>query len=329
MCFLVLLGSTLWASDFQNWNGQSGQAGLFFIDAFSGPRQQSLGGAGGSLTTTDPLVVLINPATVDSTSFRHHFSAAGETGGLKRELGLIAWNFKSGANLYQATFAFDRNHPIEGLDENGVQTGKDYRVFSQVIQLSAVQNFSLFRFGASAKFIQDHLSDDPGDQDAMGAGLDWGIVWNSPSPRVGFGFSVLNLGRQFRAYTTSGVDDLALNTRVRFSGHVRPSSVRGMTILLDADFPRYSPPIAHIGAEYLHKNWLALRGGLERPLSNIKGTLQSVFSGEEPDNLADPGWAYGNIGFGVRWARFTLDYALVLMRYEIGQVHKVSLRSGF
>lgn len=328
-CLILLVGSSLWAEDFRNWRENTGQAGLFFSEGFRGPRQQAMGGTGSSLLTKDPFAVLANPATVDSTAFRHHFAAAGETGGLDQETGLLAWNFSNDKSLYQATFAFIQNHSIEGVDEQGEVTGKNYQPFSQVIQLSTMRTFSTFRFGASLKWIQDHLSDDPGDQDAMGLGLDWGLVWNSPSPRIGFGFSVLNVGRQFRAYTEDGKNDYALNTRIRAGTHIRPSAVRGLVVLIDAEFPRFSPPYAQLGIEYQPNAILTLRSGLERPMANIKGTLDGLFTGEESENVADPGWAYGNIGFGVRWSKISLDYALVLMRYEVGQIHKISLRSGF
>lgn len=328
-CLFILLGSSLWAADFRNWRENSGQGGLFFAEGFRGPRQQAMGGTGSSLLTKDPFAVLANPATVDSTTFRHHFAAAGETGGLDQEAGLLAWNFSKDKNLFQATFAFIQNHAIEGLNEQGELTGTNYKPFSQVIQFSTMRNFSSFRFGASLKWIQDHLSDDPGDQDAMGLGLDWGLVWNSPSPRIGFGVSVLNLGRQFRAYTDDGKNDYALNTRVRAGTHLRPSAVRGLVILIDAEIPRYSQPYAQLGLEYQPNAILTLRGGLERPMANILGTLDGLIEGDESETLADPGSAYGNFGFGVRWSKVSLDYALVLMRYEVGQIHKISLRSGF
>lgn len=329
LAILLSLPASFWAADFRNWNEHTGQAGLIFIEAFQGTRQQALGNAGGSVFTTDPFQVLTNPAAVDSAPFRHHFAMAGETGALDRDLGLLAWNFSLRGTLLQATFAFTQNDPITGLDEQAQATGREYRVFSQVSQISAMHSFRHVRLGASAKFIQDHLSDDPGDQDAVGAALDWGLVWNSPSPRYGAGISVLNLGRQFRAYTEKGVDDLSLNTRVRASSHYRPSALRGLTVLLDADLPRYTPPLVHWGLEYQPNAWIMLRGGLERSMASVGNTAGELLTGEESSNPPDAGLSYGACGFGLRWSRYSLDYAMVFYRHEIGQAHKLGLRTGF
>jgi hypothetical protein len=163
----------------------------------------------------------------------------------------------------------------------------------------------------------------------MGVAMDWGLLWNSPSPRFGLGFAVLNLGRQFRAYTKDGVDDMALNTRIRIASHYRPAAIRGLTVFGDMEFPRYTQPLFHVGGEYQAAPWLALRGGVQRPIIYARDMVQSAFGKRTMDDAADAGLPYGSVGAGIKWSQFNLDYSLVFLRYEIGQTHRLELRTGF
>lgn len=325
----MIVPALLWADDFRNWSNHSGLNVFAFQEQFQGPRATAMAQAGGSLPTTDIFSVLLNPALLQKASYKHYFGFAGETGSLDRDMGLLAWNFGYQDLLFQTTYAFTQSATIDGLDENGVATNQQYKPFSQSITLTSTIPFPHFYIGLSTKYIRDHLSNDPGDQDAMGIGADWGLVWRSPSPRYGFGLAVLDLGRQFRAYTEDGVDDLALNTRVRASTHYRPAAVRGLTFLLDAELPRYVQPSAHLGLEYSPISWLQLRGGLQRTLPSMRNTVNQIFSGNASDEDAADTWNLGSLGFGVHWQRYTLDYSILILRDGVGQFHKLGLSTGF
>jgi hypothetical protein len=305
------------AADFRNWDAHSGNGAFQFLETFQGPRSQALSGAGGSVPTQDALSILVNPATVERATLHHHFALAWETGALGANQGLFAYNTPYRQYLFQTTVVWKAYDAIEGTDVNALNTGTSYLPFNQAIYLSLSFPLQNILFGVSAKLVRDHLSDDAefGDQDALGWGLDWGLVWRSPYPRFGFGLAVLDLGQQARAYTQDGVNGLGLNTRIRASAHYRPALFRGMTIALDAEVPRYVQPTVHAGLEYVPIDWAVVRLGTQRTMSNISDTQDQL--------------SFASAGFGLKWKAYTLDYSVTLLETGLGQKHRVGLRTGF
>ena len=306
------------AGDFSNWSTNSGQGLFSFLELFQGPRNTALSGTGSSAFTPDILATLVNPGNVLASPTQHTVAISWEAGALSQQEGLLAWRFNLGKTTLQTTYAWISNDPIRGLDESGAETGISYQPFDQSINLTAAYPFPDFTFGATAKWIRDHLSDDVGDYNAIGLAMDWGLVWKSPSPRYGFALSVLDLGKQFTPYTANGVDNLALNTRIKLSTHYRPVAIRGLTVYLDTDFPRYSQAIGRLGLEYNPSAWFQLRAGTARSLSSLvknpaSADLASVATG----------------GLGVTWSGFTFDYSINILRDGFGQLHRLGLRTGF
>ena len=317
------------ASDFRNWSQPSGQGAFSFMENYQGPRSLGLSGAGASNFNPDPLAITLNPATVLQSKFRQHFAASWETGALAKSEGMLGWNFPVGQSIVQSTFAWTSNDPVTGLDESGVATGKTYSPFNQVFMVSAITPMPDFQFGSTFKLVRDHLSSDPGDEDALGVAMDWGLVWKPSSPRMGWGISVLDLGRQVRAYTQNGVDDLSLNTRIHLSGHYRSAWLRGLTLMLDGELPRYTVPDLRFAAEYSPASWLQLRIGSRRTISSLGNDISKLTSSTKTSDVVSDHWSLFSAGFGATWRIFTLDYSATYLRDELGIQHRLGLSSGF
>jgi len=327
--FLLLSAASVHAGNFRNWGENSGQNPFAFAQSNLGPRTTSLSGAGGSMPSADPYSVQVNPAALEQNIRRNNFALAWETGALDRRQGLFAWNTSWNRFLVQGIYAWTDNNPIDGVDETGLATGTSYRPFDQSAMITTTFLTQHFRMGVTGKLLRDHLSSDPGDQDGMAWGFDWGLQLRTPSPRYSFGVSVLDLGRQFQAYTTNGVDNLALNTRIRLSSHYRLAQVRGLTILFDTDIPRYTQPFGHLGLEYSPTPWLFLRSGLQRTLPSLQNSVEQVLMGKADKTATSDHWSLASFGFGANWKALTLDYSIQLLRDGLGQQHRIGLRSGF
>jgi len=322
--------SAIFSSDFRNWDTNTGEGVFSFLKNYQSPRSEAMSNSGGSILSTDPFIVLLNPASLQPTRFRQNIALSWSMGALERSEGLLAWNIKARNVVLQTSFAWTDYQTTSGLDENGTPTGVVYDPMSQVLLFSGMLPTQHFRLGGNLKFVRDHLSNDAGDQSALGAAFDWGLSSREQNPRFGWALSVLDVGRQFRAYTKNGVSDLSFDTRIRASGYFHPVQVRGLTVAFDADLPRYTQPLAHVGLEYAPIPWIQLRAGTQTTLAAVGYQLHKLVS--DSSSTTTPGTPLlplASAGAGLVWKDFTLDYSCVFLRYSLGQTHRLAIRTGF
>ena len=155
--------------------------------------------------------------------------------------------------------------------------------------------------GLTGKFLYEKIYVD----NASGFAFDLGGIYSLD--KLSFGLSVTNLG---------SMNEL-LNESTKL-----PSAIRGGGSYL-IDIPKISSAVrigldgykvldggsvhANTGAEFLYKDFLALRVGYQ--------------SGYENKNLTT--------GIGIKYKAFTLDYAFVPYRYSIGSSHTITLGTNF
>lgn len=158
-----------------------------------------------------------------------------------------------------------------------------------------------FSFGLTGKFIYEKIYVD----NANGFAFDFGGLYNYD--KLSFGLSISNLG--------------SMNELNNESSKL-PSSIRGGASYL-LDLPKINATVrigidgykvmdggkvhANAGAEFLYKDFLALRVGYQ--------------SGYENKNLTT--------GLGIKYKAFNLDYAFVPYRYSIGSSHTITLGTNF
>jgi len=331
---LVACSVVFATDDFRYWSTSSGLTAFSFLKNYQSPRSEALSNAGASLPTTDPFIVLLNPASLQPSQFRHHIALSWSVNALERNEGMLAWNTRIGWALVQSTFLWTNHESIDGtdVDPSGAPyvTGNVYNPLSQVWMVSAVVPTRHFRLGGNLKLVRDQLSKDAGDQSAMAFAFDWGLKIREINPRFGMSLSVLDVGRQIRVYTENGVNDCPLDTRIRASGYYRPAQLRGLTIALDGDLPRYTPPLAHVGIEYTLNHWLQLRAGTQTTMAQIGDQVNKLVSDSTSNSTtSSPLLTLASFGAGFIWKDFTIDYSCTLLRYSLEQDHRLALRTGF
>jgi hypothetical protein len=155
--------------------------------------------------------------------------------------------------------------------------------------------------GFTGKFLYEKIYVD----NASGIAFDFGGIYNME--KLSFGLSVSNLGSM---------------SELQNEATKLPSAIRGGASYL-LDLPKINATVrigvdgykvldggsvhANTGAEFLYKDFLALRVGYQ--------------SGYENKNLTT--------GLGVKYKAFNLDYAFVPYRYSIGSSHTITLGTNF
>jgi hypothetical protein len=155
--------------------------------------------------------------------------------------------------------------------------------------------------GFTGKFLYEKIYVD----NASGIAFDFGGIYNME--KLSFGLSVSNLGSMSELQNESSK---------------LPSAVRGGASYL-LDLPKINATVrigvdgykvldggsvhANTGAEFLYKDFLALRVGYQ--------------SGYENKNITT--------GLGIKYKAFNLDYAFVPYRYSIGSSHTITLGTNF
>lgn len=323
---IALIPALSFTADFRNWDTYPGSTAFSYAQSFQGPRQNALSNAAPSLPSADLFSILANPATIDTATLKHSVAIAWEEGALQRQQAMLSYRFDMGFAPIQATIAWIGHDEIQGTEmgnsDDLVETGTIYAPTSQMWMLSTLLPTQHFQVGVSIKWLSEHLGGEATDQDGMALGFDWGLRSRNPQLRYGWSFAVMDLGGQIRAYTQNGVDSLPLNTRIHLGGHYKPSAIRGLTVFCDAEAPRYSPWVAHLGAEWTPAPWLALRAGTQSPFAEWNARIRGKTY--EGANL----YQWGSFGAGLNWGRWNLDYAMVLLRDELGLKHTLGLRAG-
>lgn len=313
-------------ADFFHWQ-PSGEGSFTSFNNLYGPQNAALGGAGGALATPQPLAALVNPAAVQSSTDRYQAAVALEMGALYTSQALIALNYEWRGILWQPLFYLEKQSSMQGMNTDGYETDIKYTPQQNIMALSAIKTLSNIRFGSTLKWLRDHLSPESRDQDGMAIALDWGLWWQGSDPRYSLGFSVLNLGRQIRAYTQSGSNHQLLNTTLKLSSMWRFTHPRGLCLLMDADFPRYSPMNLHVGLEYPLTRWILLRGGANPLFSEIRYWMNPILPHDYDEPLKPSQQFY--VGTALDLNGWVFEYALTRLRYNAGFRHQLGLRQSF
>ena len=235
-----------------------------------------------------------------------------------------AWHFEDIGTL-GANFMFMNLGEFQRTDINGKQLGKfTANEFSLAVAFGTLVTRDL-SLGANLKYIRSNLT--PGSQTqaaAIGnsAALDIGVLWKPQDlPLVGdkisLGFNLQNLGPKITYINES--DPLPTNIKLGIAANVYKDEFNDL--LLSVDFGKLlvkrdtlggSDPVPtslftgwdtpgrelSFGMEYWYEKVFAVRGG--------------YFT--EPSNLG--GRQFWNLGLGVRYKIFTLDFGYLLTTNE-------------
>ena len=164
---------------------------------------------------------------------------------------------------------------------------------------------------------------------AIGAAFDWGLAWQNSSNSVGLAFAGKDFGSMLRDYTDDGLDDFyAMSQTFTASAFFKPKSIRRLTIHTATEFPRFTPPILDLGAEYALGTSFTIRGGWTRSwLDLVRDIKELAASNSRPDEANTARLL--SLGLGYASNLFALDYAFSSLAEGLGMEHRVGLRVGF
>lgn len=189
----------------------SAQTVFEFLKLDPSPRTASLAGsfvAGNE----DPNVIFYNPAgiatlkeTPVSFSFVKHLLDVNMAA-------LSASHNIEGLGRFGAGIQYINYGSFNEVTEDGIKTG-EFRVADFAMTLG-YSNFldSNFTYGVNAKFIYSGIQ----ERSSTALAFDIGLLYQIPESNLSFGFSILNLGSQIKAYYETK-EDLPLDIRLGFA----------------------------------------------------------------------------------------------------------------
>lgn len=281
-------------------NDGAANTGLSFLKMGVSSRSISLGDAVVSYNE-DASATHYNPAAMFMGSKVNVMFMHNQLGGLGLRTEYLA------AKVRMEKFALGLSLNNTSIDDIEVR-----EIPGEPITTFNAQNFALglsagykvndnLSFGLTGKFLFEKIYVD----NASGFALDLGGVYSQNKLSIGLAISNIGSMNELRSEATK-----------------LPTAVRGGASYL-IDFPKLGATVrigvdgfkvldggsfhAHTGAEFLYKDFLALRVGYQ--------------SGYENKNLTT--------GVGIKYKVFNLDYAFVPYRYSIGSSHTVTLGTNF
>lgn len=310
----------------------SGEEAFSFVSTFDSPRNAALERSAGALPSTDPTITQLNPAALRIPEGKKHIvEAHWQTGDFAENQGSLFYTTQLKKFLLQVSYNWYDVGTIDGYDELGNETGKEYNPFGHVFSGMVAFPMKHIQFGVGLKIVAEKLAEDKdfGDRTAIGAAFDWGVSWQNASNSIGISIAAKDFGSMLIDYSDDEEDDFfAMSQTFIASGYLRPKSIRRLTMFLATEFPRFTPPILDIGAEYALGTHFTIRGGWTRNwLDLVRDIKELAASNSRPDE-ANTARLF-SLGLGYSSSLFALDYAFSYLAEGLGMEHRIGLRVGF
>ena len=310
--------------------GDAGQEVFSFINTFDSPRNAALEKSAGAGVSSDPTITQLNPAAIILPENKNHIAAVHwQTGDMADNQGSVYYTGHFDKYIFQVSYNWLSYGGIDGYDEYGEATGKEYEPFSQLATATFAMPFKHFRFGATLKFAADKLTDDSGDRMALGAAFDWGIVWQAESKLYGLALMARDFGCLLRDYVDDGDDKYyPMSQTFAISTYFRPKLLPRLTVFVDSDFPRYQESFLSLGGEYAIGQHFFARVGFQRTWLDLSRDFKELFASEErPDETNNAHMLSAGLGYSMDL--FALDYSFSYLAQGLGNEHRVGLRLNF
>lgn len=310
--------------------GDAGQEVFSFINTFDSPRNAALEKSAGASPSTDPTITQLNPAAIILPEGKNHvISAHWQTGDMADNQGCLSYTGHHDIYIYQISYNWLDYGSIDGYDEEGAPTNKEYEPFSQLATATVAFPMKHFSIGATLKFAADKLAEEDGDRTALGAAFDLGFSWQAESKRWGISLMARDFGTLLRDYTDDGDDDYyPMSQTFAIAGFFRPASLPRLTIFADSDFPRYQEAFLSLGGEYALGKSFAVRVGFERAwLDLYRDAMELLASDSRPSESNNAHMISAGLGYSTDL--FALDYSFSYLAQGLGQEHRLGLRVNF
>ena len=310
--------------------GDAGQEVFSFINTFDSPRNAALEKSAGASPSTDPTITQLNPAAIILPENKNHIASAHwQTGDMAENQGSLFYTGHYDKYIYQISYNWLSYGTIDGYDENGLPTDKEYEPFSQLVTATVAFPLKHFSFGATIKFASDKLTDDSGDRTAFGAAFDWGISWQSASKLYGFSLMARDFGCLLRDYVDDGENEYyPMSQTFAIAGYFRPRALPRLTFFADSDFPRYQEAFLALGGEYALGKSFFVRIGFERTWLDLTRDFKELLASKDrPDETNNAHML--SLGLGYSMDLFALDYGFSYLAEGMGHEHRLGLRVNF
>ncbi|MCK9182661.1 MAG: hypothetical protein M0P13_07270 [Fibrobacteraceae bacterium] len=327
LVFLVLLLSSFSEAYFKQ--NDTGEEAFSFLGSFYSPRNAALENANGAMPFSDLGVSFLNPASFKlNPEQKNAVAFYWQTGEFADNQGSVSLARKFNTMTATISYGWIKYGDIDGYDENGNATGETYSPQSSVT--AATLSFPLphFEFGTTLKFATDLLSGKSNDQTAMALALDWGMLWQSQSKKLGVGFAARDFGKMIRAYVKDGDDDYGLDETFALSGFYIPGALPRLTLFAETTVPRYAESAISVAGEYAIGSSLFARIGFSRTWLDISRDVKEIFSSAARPNETNDARLL-SAGLGYTGSRFALDYAFSYLAQGLGTEHRVGLSFHF
>ncbi len=212
---------------------------------------------------------------------------------------------------------------IQSLDELGNPTGATLRPMSFYPAATYAQrDGEHWRWGATFKMATEYLGDFEGSQAALGMGADVGVQYQPAARNLGFGASLVNVGKKIRGHFAGDADRGGFPTVANAGLFYHPIGQDKVTLTAQAELPFYDAPAAALGCEYRYSPQWTLRAGTRWDVNDVRNILVETGSvGGAP--------RYGSAmkaaaGTSLQVGAIGVDYALQWW-VDLGFVHTLAL----
>lgn len=311
-------------------HGNAGDEVFSFMNTFDSPRNAALEKSASAAPSTDPTITQLNPAALRLPEKQDHMASMHwQTGDLAENQGSIYYTQSFRKFIFQISYNWLDYGTIDGYDEYGNETHKEYEPFSQLATATFAFPLKHIQFGATLKFASDKLAEDEGDRTAMGAAFDWGIAWQSSSNSFGFSIVARDFGCLLQDYVDDGVDDFyPMSQTFVLAGYLRPRSIRRLTMFAESDFPRFADADLNLGAEYALGEHFAARAGFTRTWIDLSRDFKELTaSNDRPSESNEARMVSAGLGYSS--SLFSVDYSFSYLAQGLGMEHRIGLRVGF
>jgi hypothetical protein len=245
-------------------------------------------------------------------------------------LGITTGNFTYGypgqdAGYFAFSAAYINYGRIEGMDEEGNPTGEEHMPVSFNPSFTGAWRINdNIRVGGTLKGFSEYLGDYEGSQPGLAIGADLGMLYQPYVRNIGFGVSLLNLGKQVQAHIVGGRTGGLLPASLKAGMFYFPLEIPKAKVAVDVEAPLRDAPRISGGIEYALQPSLIVRAGSRLDWTEIKYYYQKV-ADERPGELQGGNALKLAGGFTFLADDVALDYA-VQYWHDLSWVHALTLK---
>lgn len=323
MIFAVL-GFSLFAHS-QQISDAAGTAEFQYIETLIYARPAGLAGAYTSVAEGADAIGY-NPAGISKQEGDRFFSGTFRQHLVGVSTGNATYAYP-GANNYRYAFsvAFINYGKNVELDDNNQGSGHEIIPSSINPSFTVAKKFSdQIRGGLSFKGFQEYLGDFEESQFGLAWGIDAGLLYQPNAKNIGFGLSLLNVGRKEVSQLVGGKTGGLLPASLKGGLYYYPQDIPKTRLVADVEIPYFDPALLSGGFEYFYSKQFILRAGSRINLPEAKYYFLKV-TDQRPGEFSGGNALKMAGGFSFLGEGFDLDYA-VQYWMNLSWVHAVTLK---